>query len=79
MKCEVEFNGNSLLRELYRRDKDFLKDEYEYIKDDYQEFLKFCADYTDRIPRLIGGHIDMLETNIRIAVPEAKYIDIEIN
>jgi zinc transporter 9 len=79
VKCEVEFNGNSLLRELYRRDKDFLKDEYEYIKEDYQEFLKFCADYTDRIPRLIGGHIDVLETNIRLAVPEAKYIDIEIN
>ncbi len=79
IKCEIEFNGNSLLREMYRRDKDFLKDEYEYIQKDYQEFLKFCADYTDRIPRMLWEHINGLEKKIQEAVPEAKYIDIEIN
>jgi hypothetical protein len=31
----------------------YFKDEYEYIKDDYNDFLKFCVDYADRLPRII--------------------------
>jgi hypothetical protein len=30
----------------------FLQEEYEYIEE-YEDFLKFCVDYSNRIPRLI--------------------------
>lgn len=77
IKCEVEFNGSALLRKLYRKGE--LKEEYELIKDDYEEFVKFCAEYIDRAPRLIGERIDDIEKKIKKEVPEIKHIDIEIN
>jgi len=41
--------------------------------------LKFCVDYADRIPRIIGKRIDALEKNIKEKHPEIKHIDIELN
>ena len=34
---------------------------------------------TDRVPRLVGNHIDEIEKNIRDKFPEVVYVDIEIN
>lgn len=76
IKCEVEFNSPSLLREKYKFD---FKNEYEEVKDDYEEFKKFCVDHTDRIPRLIGLKIDEIEKKIKEKAPEVEHIDIEIN
>lgn len=77
VKCEVEFNGPSLLKELYEGED--LKEEYEALKDDYQQFVKFCADYVDRVPRLIGSKINRIEEKVQKEMPEIRHIDIEIN
>ncbi|HEY4513327.1 MAG TPA: cation diffusion facilitator family transporter [Candidatus Paceibacterota bacterium] len=77
IKCEIELNGSALMRKWAK--KGLLKEEYENIKDDYEEFLKFCVDYMDRAPRLIGTEIDQLEQMIRENFPEVAHIDIEIN
>jgi len=77
IKCEIEFNGSALMKELTR--KNFLREEYKLIKDDYEEFLKFCVDYMDRAPRLVGNKINEIEKKIQEAVPEIVHIDIEIN
>jgi hypothetical protein len=34
---------------------------------------------TDRIPRLVGNRIALIEKNIRAEFPEVAYVDIEIN
>jgi hypothetical protein len=77
IKCEVEFNGGALLRTAYRGRK--MRDEYDGLKDDFEAFKKFSADYADRIPRLIGRRIDTIEARVRKAHPEVKHIDIELN
>ena len=77
IKCDVEFNGGALLRAAYRGRR--MRDEYEGIKDDFEAFKKFSADYADRIPRLIGKKIDEIEARIKKAHPEIRHIDIEIN
>lgn len=77
IKVEAEFNWSSLMREINKNW--YFKDEYEYIKDDYNEFLKFCVDYADRLPRIIWKEIDILEKNIQTKYPSVKHIDIELN
>lgn len=77
IKCEVEFNGGVLLREAYRRGR--MRAEYEEIRSDYEAFKKFCAEYADRIPRLIGKKIDEIEKRIREKHPTIRHIDIELN
>ena len=77
VKCEVEFNGPALIKEIYK--DGFIKNQYKLIKDDYGEFVKFCVDYIDRVPRLIGKKIDAIESNIQKEIPKIKHIDIEIN
>jgi solute carrier family 30 (zinc transporter), member 9 len=77
IKCEVEFNGHAMIKELSRNG--FIRNEYEVIKNDYNEFLRFCVDYMDRVPRLIGSRIDKIEKKIQKKFPEVKHIDIEIN
>jgi len=37
------------------------------------------VDYVDRVPRLIGSHIDKIEKRIQQEIPAIKHIDIEIN
>ncbi|MEI7890488.1 MAG: cation transporter [bacterium] len=77
IKCEVEINGSALMRKMYR--KDALKREFEEIDGDYDEFLRFCVDYADRVPRMIGTRIDDVEKKIKDEIPEVRHIDIEVN
>lgn len=77
VKCEIEFNGYVLLKEIY---KDLnLRNHYNLVKDDYEEFKKFCVDFADRIPRLVGKKIDEIEKELKQNNPHIKYVDIEIN
>lgn len=76
-KCEVEVNGTALFREL--SNGVMLKEDFETIKDDYQEFLRYIVDFTDRVPRVIGTRIDELEERIKKEIPSVRHIDIEIN
>jgi len=77
IKCEAEFNWTALMREINANW--YFADEYEYIKEDYQDFLKFCVDYADRMPRLIGKNIDEIEKRIMEEFPNVTHIDIELN
>lgn len=77
IKCEIEFNGIALIKEIFQ--KDDLKEEYEEINNDYEQFKKFCVEYADRVPRLVGRKIDEIENNLKQRYKEVKYIDIEIN
>jgi len=77
IKCEVEINGSVLFQEAFKKKE--LKAQHKNIKDDYDEFVKFCADYADQIPRIIGKRIDLLEREIKEEIPNVKHIDIEIN
>ncbi|MEY2671967.1 MAG: hypothetical protein RL687_384 [Candidatus Parcubacteria bacterium] len=73
----VEWNGSPLYEEIYGSGD--LKAEFENIKDDFREFTKLMFRTTDRIPRLVGNHIDEIEKSIREKFPEILYVDIEIN
>jgi zinc transporter 9 len=77
IKCDIEFNASALMKEFNKHH--FLENEYEDVKDSYENFLKFSVDYMDRVPRLVGQKIDDLEKKIRAKVPEAVFIDMEIN
>ncbi len=77
IKCDIEFNASSLITELSKHH--FLENEYEEVKESYENFMKFSVDYMDRVPRLVGRKIDDLEKKIRAEVPQAVFIDIEIN
>ncbi len=76
IKCEVEFNWTALMKEINRNW--FLQEEYEYIQE-YEDFMRFCVDYANRIPRLIWKNIDTIESKIKKFHPEIKHIDIELN
>lgn len=73
----VEWNGSPLYEEIYKAGD--LKEEFDYVKDDFKEFTKLIFKTTDRIPRLIGNHIDKIEKRIIEKFPEIAYVDIEIN
>lgn len=77
IKCEIECNGTGLLK-IINRNK-FLKNEYEEVKENYNDFLEFCIDYTRRVPRVIGTKIDAIEKKIKDKFPQVRHIDIEIN
>ncbi|MDO8521054.1 MAG: cation diffusion facilitator family transporter [bacterium] len=77
LKCEVEWNGSALLNEILGEDD--LKEIYREVSGDYEEFKKYVAYTTNRVPRLIGRAIDGIEKKIMAAFPEVKHIDIEIN
>ncbi len=76
IKCEVEFNGPAMIKEIYPEGA--LKKEYAGIKT-YDDFLYFCVDTIDRTPRVIGKQIDEIEKKLQGEIPEIKHIDIEIN
>jgi zinc transporter 9 len=73
----VEWNGTPLYHEIY--DAGELKEEFESVKDDFQEFTKLMLKTTDRVPRVLGTHIDDIEKKITSQFPEVLYVDIEIN
>ncbi len=77
IKCEIECNGTGLLKVINRNN--FLKNEYEEVKESYSDFLEFCIDYTRRVPRIIGTKIDAVEKKIKEKYPQVRHIDIEIN
>lgn len=77
IKCEIECNGTALMKELGKRN--YFRNEYEDVKEDYQAFLEFCVDFTGRLPRLLGTRIDELEDSIRKEFPQVRHIDLEIN
>lgn len=77
IKCEIECNGTGLLKIINRNN--FLKNEYEEVKESYADFLEFCVDYTRRVPRIIGTKIDEVEKRIKENFPQVRHIDIEIN
>jgi solute carrier family 30 (zinc transporter), member 9 len=73
----VEWNGSPLYEEIYEAGD--LKREYDCIRDDFEEFARLMFRTTDRIPRLLGNHIDKLEKKIIEKFPQIVYVDIEIN
>ncbi len=77
IKCEIEFNGSALLREAYQMQT--LREEFGEVNGDFEAFKRFCVDYADRIPRLIGRKIDDIETRLRKIHPNIRHIDIEVN
>jgi zinc transporter 9 len=77
IKFDVEFNASILMKEMSQHH--FFENEYEEAKDSFENFMKFSVSYLDRVPRLVGKKIDDIEKKIRAAVPQAVFIDIEIN
>jgi zinc transporter 9 len=73
----VEWNGSPLYEEIYEAGD--LQEEFDNIKDDFKEFTKLMFKMTDRIPRLVGSHIDKIEKSITEKFPQIVYVDIEIN
>jgi len=59
IKCEVEFNGPALMKGIMENSS--LRDEYDEVRDDYQNFIKLIVRSVGRVPRLIGSSIDDLE------------------
>ena len=41
--------------------------------------MRFCVEFTDRVPRVIGTRIDELEERVKKEIPAVRHIDIEIN
>jgi divalent metal cation (Fe/Co/Zn/Cd) transporter len=77
IKCEIEFNGAFLTKEL---NKNWMfRKEYEDFEWDYNEFLKFCSYYSNLVPRVMWQKINQIESEIRAEFPKVKYIDLEIN
>lgn len=73
----VEWNGSPLYEEIYEAGD--LKVEFDEVKTDFKKFAKLMFRTTDRIPRLVGNHIDTIEKNILEKFPQIAYVDIEIN
>lgn len=73
----VEWNGSPLYEEIYEAGD--LRREYDAIRDDFGEFARLMFRTTDRIPRLVGNHIDKVEKKIVEKYPQIAYVDIEIN
>lgn len=77
IKCEVEFNGSALMREI--TESGDLKEQYATTCIGYEEFLRFLVGYVGRIPRIMGSRIDEIEKRVQKEIPEIRHIDIEIN
>ncbi len=77
VKCEVEFNGIELLKEINKYGE--LREDFENIRSDYAQFVRFCTEMSDRAPRLIGTKINEIEQRIKEQMPHIRHIDIEIN
>ncbi len=73
----VEWNGSPLYEDIYEAGD--LEKEFNTIKNDFKEFARLMFRTTDRIPRLVGNHIDAVEKEIKEKFPQIAYVDIEIN
>lgn len=76
VKAEIEVNGEYLANRIF--DSREFKREYEEIKS-YQDFVKFCSDFSDEVVRTLGTEINCLEEKIEKEVPTVRHIDIETN
>ncbi|MCL5093567.1 MAG: cation diffusion facilitator family transporter [Patescibacteria group bacterium] len=76
LKAETEINGQVLAQKIFKS-RNF-KREFQELKD-YDDFVRFCFDYSDEVVRTLGHEIDKLEKEIVEEVPEVKHIDIEAN
>lgn len=77
VKCEVEFNGGALAREIF---EDWsVEDQFEDARESVETFTRVMVDSVDRVPRLIGQTIDAVEARIQKKFPQIHHIDIEIN
>ncbi len=76
LTCEVEINGHALIGDYLQQS---LPDAFEEIDGNYESFKRFVVTHTDRIPRLIGTHIDLLEAKIQAMFPGIRHVDIEVN
>ena len=76
IKCDIEVNWHMLITDVNQNW--FLGKEYESFesKDD---FLKFCVNFSDRIPRIIGEKINTIEKLVYEKYPNIKYLDLELN
>ncbi len=77
IKFDVEFNASALMKEISQHH--FFENEYKDATESFENFMKFSVEYLDRVPRLVGKKIDDIEKKIRAVVPQAVFIDIEIN
>ena len=77
VKCEIEVNGSALFHEM--RERQFVSDSFEELGDSQEDFVRFCVEYADRIPRIIGEHINRVEAKVQKAFPTVTHIDIELN
>lgn len=77
IKCEIEFNGSALTKELNRNS--MFEKEYEEVQKDYIEFVKFCSYYANLVPRVMWQKINQIEKELKEEFPKIKYIDLEIN
>jgi len=73
----VEWNGTPLYEEIYEEGD--LQEEFDRVKGSFRAFTKMKFKTIDRIPRLVGNHIDKIEKNIKEKFPQVVYVDIEIN
>lgn len=73
----AEWNGSPLYREIYEEGD--LLEEWEEIKADFNEFTRLMYKTVDRVPRLVGTHIDKVERAVIQQFPEIAYMDIELN
>ncbi len=77
IKCEIEFNGYALVGNIFENED--MKENFENVKEDYEEFKKFVIYQTNQIPRIVGQVIDNLEKEIKKNFPQVEHIDLEIN
>lgn len=77
IKCEIEFNGYALVDDIFKSED--MKENFENVQGDYEEFKKFVIYQTNQTPRLVGRVIDNLEKSIRKNFPKVIHIDLEIN
>ncbi len=77
IKCEIEFNGYALVDDIFKTED--MKDKFDEIGNDYEEFKKFVIYQTNQAPRMVGRVIDSLEKEIRRRHPKVVHIDLEIN
>ncbi|NBS41973.1 hypothetical protein EBS80_04950, partial [bacterium] len=77
VKCDVEFNGAALARQMFKNWS--VEEQFEEAHIDVESFKRAMVVAVDRVPRLIGHTIDDVERRLREKFPSIRHIDIEIN
>lgn len=77
IKCEIEFNGYALADDIFKSEN--MRENWNEIRESYEEFKQFVIYQTNQTPRLVGRVIDNLEKEIKKEFPSVIHIDLEIN